>query len=112
VTARRVGFAILGTLAFLAPPAAAHYGVPKTWWIDEKTAVKRLRAVVKQRYEPSAFQRFSGRCRGLDERATRNGQFVYQHFACSARIRLNGINFSFFYRVHVTGPHGRITLGG
>jgi hypothetical protein len=99
---------ILGTVALSVGSASAH-SIPQKWWLDEQTAFGRLKAMEGSR---STKDVFSGRCRGAGPRAVRSGRPVYKHFNCSARSRVNGVTFTFLYRVHVTGPRGRIKLGG
>ena len=96
-------------LAVGAPSATAH-SVPVAWWLDEPTAVKRLEALERERRVQ--FDRFTGTCEGLAPSRRLSGRVVYKHFACWSRIRALGVNFSFKYRVHVSGPRGKIALGG
>lgn len=98
-------------LAVWAASAAAHSGVPKAWWLDEQTATTRLRAALTSRYDAKVLRTFRGSCNGLLPSGRENGRLVYRHFGCRARMRANGVTFTFLYRVHVTGPRGRITLG-
>jgi hypothetical protein len=103
-----VAVSILLCLTGSAGSAYAH-SVPRKWWVDETTALKRLEAVERSQKRVSSF---SGRCRGLAPWGMRAGRAVYKHFSCSARIRSNGVTFTFLYRVHVRGPRGQIALGG
>jgi hypothetical protein len=112
VTIRRLTLGIACALVIAVPPAAAHSRIPRAWWLDDKIAVDSLQDTLKSRYRPPVVQTFTGRCTGLVPRATRAGRAVYKHFACSARMRAKGVNFTFYYRIHVTGPRGRITIGG
>jgi hypothetical protein len=99
-------------LALAVPAGSAHSGVPKAWWLEEGAAVTRLRQALEPRHPASVLKTFRGSCNGLAPRATRAGRAVYKHFGCVARMRANGVTFTFAYRVHVTGPRGRITIGG
>jgi hypothetical protein len=112
VTARRLALVLFCFSAFSVPAASAHSDVPRAWWLDEQAAVTSLREAVRPRYRPAAFRTFRGHCTGRSPRATRAGRAVYKHFGCSARIRANGVTFSFGYTLHVTGPHGRVIVGG
>jgi len=104
---------VASTCALLwASSVAAHSGIPRAWWLDEQTALTKLRAVVKTRYSPSVSKTFSGRCNGLAPTATRTGSRVYKHFSCWGRVRAGGVGFTFYYLVHVTGRRGRISVGG
>jgi len=94
VTARRLAAAIFCMLAFCVGPAGAH-SIPQTWWLDERTALAKLKVVEKSRWKPSAYEGLTGVCRGVAPRATRDGRSVYKHFTCSARVRVNHVNFSF-----------------
>ena len=109
---RRAVLSVACGLALVVPAASGHSGIPKAWWLDESTAVSSLREALKPRYRASALKTFRGSCNGLAPRATRAGRAVYKHFSCMARIRANGVTFTFAYRVHVTGPRGRVSLGG
>jgi hypothetical protein len=95
-----------------ATPASGHYGVPRSAWLDEPTALTRLKTEVAKRYVPGAVTSIKGQCAGLAPGAMRDGRRVYKHFSCWLRIRLNTMNYSFDYRVHVVGAGGRIVLGG
>jgi hypothetical protein len=99
---------ILGTLTLSVGSASAH-SIPQKWWLDEQAAFSRLEAMEGSR---STKDVFTGRCRGAGPRALRSGRTVYKHFDCKARSRVNGVTFTFLIRVHVTGPRGRIKLGG
>jgi hypothetical protein len=99
-------------LALAVPAASAHSGVPQAWWLDESAAVARLREALKSRYRANVVRTFRGSCNGLAPRATRSGRAVYKHFGCVARLRADGVTFTFMYRVHVRGPNGRISIGG
>jgi hypothetical protein len=106
---------ILVALAFAllaAPSAAPNAGVPHTWWLDEQTALEKLRAAVKPGYTPTAFRTFSGRCQGWAPSALRDGHRVFQDFTCRARMRVGSTGYTFIYNVHVIGPRGRIHVGG
>lgn len=100
--------AVFGTFALSAGSASAH-SIPQKWWLDEQTAFGRLEAIEGSR---STKDVYSGRCRGVGPRAVRSGRTVYKHFNCSARSTVNNVTLTFLYRVHVTGPRGRIKLGG
>jgi hypothetical protein len=95
----------------LASAAAAHDRIPVRWWLDAPTAAVKLRAEVKKRYRQSSLEAIRMRCVGLKPRAVRGGRNVFKHFSCSGRVRLNGFNFTFLYRVHVVGPNGKIAVG-
>jgi hypothetical protein len=95
-----------------APSAAPHSGIPVSWWLDEPTALARLRAAIKPRYQPAAFKTFSGRCEGAAPRAERDGRWVYKHFNCRSRMHVGAIGYTFLYTLHVTGPRGRVQVGG
>src|SRR5918998_3839366 len=85
-----VAAAIVG-LALLAPgSSSAHFGVPRAWWLDERTAVVRLREEIRPRYQPKPFRTFRGECRGRAPSAG-DGAKLYKHFYCSFRMRANGI---------------------
>jgi hypothetical protein len=112
MTLRRAAAALACTATVLVPSAASHDGVRVAWWLDEATAAKRLHPLVKRDYRPSAFEGFSARCNGLPPARKRAGKAVFKHFSCVGRLRLSRINYTFFYRVHVRGPRGRITVGG
>jgi hypothetical protein len=99
-------------LALAVPAASAHSGVPKAWWLAEGAAATSLRDALKPRYRAVVLKTFRGSCNGLAPRATRAGRAVYKHFGCVARMRANGVTFTFAYRVHVTGPLGRVSVGG
>lgn len=109
MTARRLSL-VACVLAFAVGPAAAHTGVPQGWWLDEPTALHKVRALERARWKPSAYKGFRGRCRGLGPTAVRRGRSIYKHFACTSRVRISTVTFSFAYRVHVVGK-GRIALG-
>jgi hypothetical protein len=105
VTARRLGLAVCCALALSTAPAGSHSGIPQAWWLDQATVVAKLKA-----REGSSW--VSGRCTGLTPRGARAGVAVFKHFSCTAKLRANRINYTFFYRVHVVGPKGRIRVGG
>jgi hypothetical protein len=108
----RAAATVASGLALAVPAASAHSGIPKAWWLEEGSAVTRLREALKPRYDASVLRTFRGSCNGLTPRATRSGRAVYKHFSCVARMRANGVTFTFAYRVHVSGPRGRISIGG
>jgi hypothetical protein len=113
VSSTRLGFTLLCALVISVSAAVAHPGVPVSWWLDQPMAASKFRAVQKARFRPSALQWVKASCSGLRPRSERNGRFVYKHFSCTARVRLDpGVNYTFLGRVHVTGPSGKITLGG
>jgi hypothetical protein len=106
VTVPRLVAGLLAALALTTAAAAAHDGIPRTWWLSETSATRKL-----QERESGAW--VSGNCRGVVPRATRAGAAVYKHFTCTGRRRgPGGITFPFAYRVHVVGPRGRIAVGG
>jgi hypothetical protein len=109
---RRAAASAACILALVVPAASAHSGIPKAWWLEEGAAVTRLREALKPRYDASVLRTFRGSCNGLAPQATRAGRAVYRHFSCVARMRANGVTFTFAYRVHVAGPRGRISIGG
>jgi hypothetical protein len=109
---RRLTLALVCFGALCASSASAHSGVPRAWWLDDDAAVTSLREAIRPRYRPIAFRTFRGHCTGRLPRSTRAGRSVDKHFACSARIRANGVTFSFGYTLHVTGPRGRVVVGG
>ena len=100
---------VAAVCALASAGTAAAHSVPTKWWLDEATAFRRLEA--KER-AGRTLSSFTGRCRGLAPRATVGGRAVFKHFSCSARVRASGVTMSFFYRMHVAGPNGRIVLGG
>jgi hypothetical protein len=106
VTHLRLVAAACAVVAVAAAPVAAHDGIPRSWWLSEASATRKL-----QEREGGAW--VSGNCRGIAPGATRACATVYKHFACTGRRRgPGGITFSVAYRVHVVGPRGRIVVGG
>jgi hypothetical protein len=99
--------------ALLAAPAAApHNGIPTSWWLTEQKAFASLREAIRPRYQPAAFKTYTGRCEGAAPRTTRDGRSVYKHFNCRGRMEVNNIGYTFLYTLHVTGPRGRVQVGG
>jgi hypothetical protein len=37
---------------------------------------------------------------------------VYKDFSCTLKVHINVVTFTFYSRVHVVGPRGRVAQGG
>jgi hypothetical protein len=98
-------------LALSVGSAGAH-SVPQLWWLDEATALKQVTALEKTRWRPAAYKGSTGSCHGLAPTARRAGHAVYKHFSCTLKVHITTVTFTFYSRVHVVGPRGRVVQGG